>query len=79
MTPLEKALMDEDKIDYCDQCENMKVVGRIGFCTVSEKILHPLMYTRGQGYGPARRCKNARPIHATVQDLVEATGKGNSK
>jgi hypothetical protein len=56
MTPLEKALRTPREIDYCDQCEHVRIVDEVGYCGISGKILHPLMYMRGQGYGPARRC-----------------------
>ena len=60
MAPLERALQDEDKINYCDECENWLVVGNVAYCRKSGKLIHPLMFARGQGYGPARRCKNAK-------------------
>ena len=56
MTPLEKALLEENEIDYCDECEFVRVVKHCGFCGISGKLLHPLMFQRGQGSGPARRC-----------------------
>ena len=60
MTPLEKALATQDEIDYCDQCENVRIVREVGYCGVSGKLLHPLMYTRGEGYWPARRCRKRK-------------------
>lgn len=60
MTPLEKALSDADKIDYCDQCANFIMVRGWGYCKDSGKLIHPMMVERGQGYGPARGCKRAR-------------------
>ena len=62
MTPLEKALAREDanEIDYCDECEFVRIVREIGYCGISGKLLHPLMYTRGEGVGPARQCKKRK-------------------
>lgn len=55
-TPLELALEREGQIDYCDECEYLRVVDGTPYCGVSGKLLHPMMFLRGQGYGPARRC-----------------------
>lgn len=58
-TPLELALERETEIDYCDQCEHIRVVKGTGYCGISGKILHPMMLERvegGVGYGPARHC-----------------------
>lgn len=60
MTPLEKALATKNEIDYCDQCEYIRLVRSVGYCGIDGKMLHPLMYTRGEGYGPARRCRKRR-------------------
>ena len=58
MTPLEKALQHEGEINYCDECELMRVVGHAAYCSVSGKIIHPMMFDRSvQGYGPAHACK----------------------
>lgn len=58
-TPLEKALERASKIDYCDECKNFTIVGDAAYCKADGKLIHPLMVERGQGYGPARNCKNA--------------------
>lgn len=58
-TPLERAREEAEKINYCDECEHFEVVGNSAFCGVSGKYLHPLMMVRGQGNGPAYRCKDA--------------------
>lgn len=57
-TPYEMAIEKQSRkgIDYCDECENFELVGSACYCSVSGKMLHPLMYERGQGTGPARRC-----------------------
>ena len=57
-TPYEMALekQGQKEIDYCDECENFKIVGSACYCSVTGKMLHPLMYERGQGTGPARHC-----------------------
>ena len=62
MTPLEKALQEQDEIDYCDECEHIRIVKGYAFCGISGKLLHPLMLkaNRGQGCGPARRCKRRK-------------------
>lgn len=57
-TPLERALRTQYDINYCDECENCVVVNGAGFCRVSGKILHPIMFDHGlQGNGPALHCK----------------------
>lgn len=53
MTPLEKAM----SVEYCDQCDNFVIKGNAAFCKVDGKLIHPLMVMRGQGSGPALRCK----------------------
>ena len=62
MTPLEKKLQAAQKaqINYCDECESFTIVGSAAYCKVDGKLLHPLMYTRGQGSGPASRCEKRR-------------------
>lgn len=61
-TPLEMALEREGQIEYCDECEFVRVVDNTVFCGLSGKLLHPMMFLRGQGFGPARRCaKGHRP------------------
>ena len=54
-TPLEMALEREGQIEYCDECEYVRVVDNTVFCGLSGKLLHPMMFLRGQGFGPARR------------------------
>lgn len=74
-TPLEIAREREarhEDIDYCDQCEYVEVVTGTGYCGISGKLLHPLMFQRGEGYGPARRCakrKEAVNMGLTGADL----------
>ena len=64
MTPLEKALQreQEDHIDYCTECEHIRIVRGVPYCGISGKLLHPMMYTpiEGGGSGPARNCKKRR-------------------
>jgi hypothetical protein len=58
-TPLEAALEWEASgaVDYCDECEYVRIVLGAGYCGISGKLLHPMMFERGQGSGPARRCQ----------------------
>ena len=56
MTPLEKALQEHGEIDYCDECEFIRLVGGTPYCGVSGKLIHPIMVERGMGTGPARNC-----------------------
>lgn len=75
MTPLERALEREKagEIDYCDECEYVVIVRGVGYCGVSGKLLHPMMFERGQGCGPARRCqkrKEAKKMGLTGADLA---------
>ena len=55
-TPLDLALEREaaGEIDYCDECEYLVVVRGTAYCGVCGKLLLPMMFERGQGYGPAR-------------------------
>lgn len=72
-TPLEMALEREGQIEYCDECEYVRVVDNTVFCSLSGKLLHPMMFLRGQGFGPARRCtkrKEAREMGLTAADLA---------
>ena len=55
------ALEKEKRINYCDECDNYTTVGESAFCKVSGKYLHPLMFQRGEGNGPAYRCEDAAP------------------
>lgn len=74
-TPLEIAqerAARHEAIDYCDQCEYIAVVNDTGYCGISGKLLHPIMFERGEGYGPARRCakrKEAINMGLTGADL----------
>lgn len=75
MTPLELALERETtgEIDYCDECEYVAIVQGVGYCGVCGKLLLPMMFERGQGYGPARRCekrKEARAMGLSGADLA---------
>lgn len=74
-TPLELALEREaaDVIDYCDECEFVCIVQGVGYCGISGKLLHPMMFERGQGSGPARGCKKreeAADMGLTGADLA---------
>lgn len=75
-TPLEIALEREasgEDIDYCDECEYIAIVKGVGYCGISGKLLHPMMLERGQGCGPARRCKKrkeAKKMGLTGADLA---------
>ena len=63
MTPLEKALAREQgEINYCTECEHVRLVRSVPYCGISGKLLHPMMYTPGDnpGYGPARNCEKRR-------------------
>ena len=71
-TPLEMALEREGQIEYCDECEYVRVVESTVFCGLSGKLLHTMMFLRRQGHGPARRCtrrKEAREMGLTIKDL----------
>lgn len=58
MTPLEKALQNSNKINYCDECEFIRLVNRVPYCGINGKLIHPIMFDRSiPGYGPARQCK----------------------
>lgn len=59
-TPLELALERQGTIEYCDECEYLRVVNNTAFCGLSGKLLHPMMFVRGLGAGPARRCKKRK-------------------
>lgn len=69
MTPLEKAISEEGKVNYCDECEQFKIVGNYAYCKVDGKLIHPIMLTRGQGTGPAWNC-HKRSKKKTNFDLV---------
>ena len=57
-TPLERALRTQYDINYCDECENCTVVNGVGYCRVSGKMIHPIMFDRSvPGKGPAYSCK----------------------
>ena len=40
-TTLEMALEREGQIEYCDECEYVRVVDNTVFCGLSGKLLHP--------------------------------------
>jgi len=52
----------EDHIDYCTECEHIRLVRGVPYCGISGKLLHPMMYTpiEGGGSGPARNCEKRR-------------------
>lgn len=56
MTPYEKAMQRKDGINYCDECDQFQIVGYAAYCKADGKLIHPLMMTRNQGFGPARNC-----------------------
>ena len=60
MTPYEKAKAEEGRVNYCDECEQFKIVGDAAYCKVDGKLIHPIMMARGQGTGPAWNCKKRR-------------------
>lgn len=75
MTPLELALEREADggIEYCDECEYVAVIRGVGYCGISGKLLLPIMFERGLGAGPARRCekrKEALKMGLTGADLA---------
>lgn len=55
-TPLDLALERAGEIDYCDECDYLRVVCGTAYCGISGKLLLPMMFERGLGTGPARRC-----------------------
>lgn len=74
-TPLELALEREaaGEIDYCDECEYVVAIRGVGYCGISGKLLLPMMFERGLGSGPARRCrerKEARDMGLNGADLA---------
>lgn len=73
MTPLEKALQEEGKVNYCDECEHFKIVGNTAYCKVNGKLIHPIMLTRGQGRGPAWNCKKRKKPLTNYDQLISKT------
>lgn len=74
-TPLDLAREREasGEVWYCDECEYMVLVKGTPYCGISGKLLHPMMFERGPGTGPARRCekrKEARKMGLTGADLA---------
>ncbi len=74
-TPLDLAREREatGEVWYCDECEYMTVVRGTAYCGISGKLLHPMMFERGQGRGAACRCgkrKEAREMGLTAADLA---------
>lgn len=59
MTPLEKALARQNKVNYCDECENFLMVDGWAYCKDSGKMIHPIMCLRMQGTGGAYNCTRA--------------------
>ena len=60
MTPLEKALRESGEINYCDECEFIRLVNSVPYCGVSGKLIHPIMLERGTGTGPAHNCQKRK-------------------
>lgn len=60
MTPLRKAKAEEGRVNYCDECEQLEIVGNAAYCRVDGKLIHPIMLMRGQGTGPAWNCKKRK-------------------
>lgn len=59
-TPLEKALEAKGRVNYCDECEHIQIIGNAPYCKVDGKMIHPIMLTRGQGTGPAWNCEKRK-------------------
>jgi len=60
--PLIKALEDKGRVNYCDECELIQVVGHVAYCKVDGKMIPPIMLIRGQGKGPAWNCKKRKGV-----------------
>lgn len=74
-TPLEMALERQEagEVWYCDECEYIAIVKGTPYCGISGKLLHPMMFERGQGVGAACSCgkrKGAREMGLSPQDLA---------
>ena len=74
-TPLDLAREREasGEVWYCDECEYMVLVKGTPYCGISGKLLHPMMFERGQGTGAALSCgkrKEARDMGLTAQDIA---------
>lgn len=59
-TPLEMALEREGQIEYCDECEYVRVVDNTVFCGLSGKLLHPMMFLRGRASARPAAAPNGR-------------------
>lgn len=74
-TPLDLAREREASGDvwYCDECDYITFVKGTPYCGISGKLLHPMMFERGQGTGAACSCgkrKEAQKMGLTPQDLA---------
>ena len=70
MTPLEKALDEKGKVNYCDECERCVVVGDAAYCEADGKLLHPIMFIRGEGTGPAWACKKREKPRTNFEAML---------
>lgn len=73
MTPLEKAKSAEGRVNYCDECEQFKIVGNACYCKVDGKLINPIMLARGQGTGPAWNCKKRIKPITNYEKLIRKT------
>ena len=73
MTPLEKELAKEGRVNYCDECGQFVIVGNGAFCKVDGKLIHPIMLVRGQGTGPAWNCKKRIKPITNYKKLIRKT------
>lgn len=74
-TPLDLAREREatGEVWYCDECEYIVIIKGTPYCGISGKLLHPMMFERGQGTGAACSCekrKGAREMGLSPQDLA---------
>ncbi len=74
-TPLDLAREREvtGEVWYCDECEYIVIIKGTPYCGISGKLLHPMMFERGQGTGAACSCgkrKGAKEMGLSPQDLA---------
>lgn len=79
MTPLEKAIAEAGRVNYCDECEQFKIVGNACYCKVDGKLIHPIMLIRGQGTGPAWNCKKRIKPITNYEKLIRKTPEEMAK
>ena len=73
MQPLEKAKLNKDRVNYCDECEQFEIVGNAAYCKVDGKLILPMMLVRGQGTGAAWNCKKRRKPQTNYDRIVSKT------